>query len=104
MIYTHPQAANVLADVIAKGRKKIVEYIRTRQETGHFRNDIDPVLFVQMMAATFAMRAIARGFNDLLPLAHVSREEIINQLVSLLLYGIVQRDSAPRDEIVRASS
>src|SRR5947209_4337975 len=36
VIYTHPQAANVLADVTAKGRKKIVEYIRTRQEAGHF--------------------------------------------------------------------
>src|SRR2546421_5123738 len=104
VIYTHPQAACVLSDGIAKGRKKIVEYIRTRQETGHFRKDIDPVLFVQMMATTFAMRAIGRGLNDLLPLAQASREEIINQLVSLLLYGIVQRDSAPRDESIKAGS
>lgn len=98
LIYTHPQAAHVLTDKMVKGRKRITEYARRRQAEGHFRQDIDAGLFVQIMATTFVMRAIGRGLNELLPIAHFSREEIIDQLVSLLLYGMVQRDSSSKDE------
>ena len=98
LIYTHPQAAHVLADMVAKGRKRLTEYVRQRQEAGYFCKHIDPGLFVQVIAMIFAMRAIGRGLNDLLPFSHLSREEIIDQLVSLLLYGMVQRDQFPKDE------
>ncbi len=98
LIYTHPQAAHVLADMVAKGRKRLTEYVRQRQEAGYFRKHIDPGLFIQVIAMIFAMRAIGRGLNDLLPFSHLSREEIIDQLVSLLLYGMVQRDQFPKDE------
>ena len=98
LIYTHPQAAHVLADMVAKGRKRLTEYVGQRQEAGYFCKHIDPGLFVQVIAMIFAMRAIGRGLNDLLPFSHLSREEIIDQLVSLLLYGLVQRDQFPKDE------
>ena len=98
LIYTHPQAAHVLADMVAKGRKRLTEYVRQRQEAGYFCKHIDPGLFVQVIAMIFAMRAIGRGLNDLLPFSHLSREEIIDQLVSLLLYGMVQRDPLPEGE------
>src|SRR5712691_7190237 len=98
LIYTHPQAAHVLADMVAKGRKRLTEYVRQRQEAGYFRKHIDPGLFVQVIAMIFAMRAIGRGLNDLLPFSHLSREEIIDQLVSLLLYGMVHRDQFPKQE------
>jgi TetR/AcrR family transcriptional regulator len=97
-IYTHPQAAQVLANMIIKGRKRVTEYVQKRQEDGYFCKNIDPTLFVQVIAMVFAMRAIGRGLNDLLPFAHLSREEIIDQLVSLLLYGIVQREQSSKDE------
>ncbi len=95
VIYTHPQAARMLADTIGKGCKRMAEYIRKRQNEGYFRPDIDPGLLVQVIAMTFAMRAIGRGLDELLPFAHLSREEIIDQLVSLLLYGIVRREQLP---------
>jgi len=98
LIYTHPQAAHVLADMVAKGRKRLTEYVRQRQEAGYFCKHIDPGLFVQVIAMIFAMRAIGRGLNNLLPFSDLSREEIIEQLVSLLLYGMVQRDQFPTDE------
>src|SRR5205809_709892 len=98
LIYTHPQAAHVLADKIVRGRKRIIEYIQKRQEDGYFCKNIDANLFLQVIAMLFAMRAIGRGLNDLLPFANLSREETIDQLVSLLLYGMVQRDRSPRDE------
>lgn len=98
LIYTHPETAHLLADKIVKGRKSITEYVQRRQEEGCFCKDIDPSLFVQVIAATFAMRAIGRGLNDLLPLAYLSREEFIDQLVSLLLYGIVRRDTLQEDK------
>jgi TetR/AcrR family transcriptional regulator len=98
VIYTHPQAARMLADTIGKGRKRFAEYIKRRQDEGYFRNDIDPGLFAQSVTMIFAMRAISRGLDDLLPFAHLSREEIIDQLVSLLLYGIVRRDALPSGE------
>ncbi|MDQ6643721.1 MAG: TetR family transcriptional regulator [Chloroflexota bacterium] len=98
LIYTHPQAAHILADKIVKGRKRIAEYVQKRQEDGYFRKNIDANLFVQIIAMLFAMRAIGRGLEDLLPSAHLSREETIDQLVSLLLYGMVQRHQSPSDE------
>jgi len=98
VIYTHPQAARMLADTIGKGRKRFAEYIKRRQDEGYFRNDIDPGLFAQSVTMIFAMRAISRGLDDLLPFAHLSREEIIDQIVSLLLYGMVRRDALPSGE------
>lgn len=98
LIYTHPQAARILADRIVRGRKRITAYIQQRQEEGYFCKNIDANLFLQVIAMLFAMRAIGRGLNDLLPFANLSREEIIDQLVSLLMYGMVQRDRSPRDE------
>ena len=98
LIYTHPQAAHILADNIVKGRKRIIAYIQKRQQEGYFCQNIDANLFVQVIAMLFAMRAIGRGLNDLLPFANLSREEIIDQLVSLLLYGIARRDQSPIDE------
>ena len=98
LFYTHPQAAHVLADKIVRGRKRIIEYIQKRQEDGYFCKNIDANLFLQVIAMLFAMRAIGRGLNDLLPFANLSREETIDQLVTLLLYGMVQRDRSPRDE------
>jgi TetR/AcrR family acrAB operon transcriptional repressor len=98
LIYTHPEAAYVLADKVVKGRKRITEYVQRRQEEGYFRKDIEAGLFVQVIAVTFAMRSIGRGLNNLLPFAHLSREKTIDQLVSLLLYGMVQRDQSPKGE------
>ena len=51
------------------------------------------------MAMTFAMRAICPGPNELIPLGQLSRDEFVNQLVTLLLYGIVQRNQLPKDTI-----
>jgi TetR/AcrR family transcriptional regulator len=96
LVYTHPEAAQILVDKIVKGRKSITEYIQKRQAEGHFCKHIDPGLCVQVMAATFAMRVICQGLNDLLPLRHLSRDEVVDQLVSLLLYGIVRRDQPQR--------
>lgn len=93
VIYSHPEVATLLSSKITSGRKQIVEYIQQRQSEGHFREKIDANLFVQVIASTFAMRAIGCGLYDLLPFSHLSREEAIEQLVSLLLFGMVQRDN-----------
>ena len=93
LLYTHPEAAHILADKIVRGRKHITEYVQRRQAEGAFSKSIDAAFFVQVMAIAFFMRAAGRGLNDLLPFAHLSREQAIDQLVSLLLYGIVQRDT-----------
>jgi TetR/AcrR family transcriptional regulator len=92
LVYTHPEAAHLLVNKIVTGRKSITEYIQKRQVEGHFCKNIDPGLFVQVIAMTFAMRAICQGFNGLLSLGQLSREEIIDQLVSLLLYGMMLRN------------
>ena len=94
LLYTHPEVAHILADKIVHGRKYITEYVRKRQDVGAFNKGIDPAFFVQVIAMAFYMRAAGRGLNDLLPFAYLSREEAIHQLVSLLLYGIVQRNSS----------
>ncbi|HZU68612.1 MAG TPA: TetR/AcrR family transcriptional regulator [Ktedonobacteraceae bacterium] len=98
LVHTHPEAARLLAEKIVKGRKSIIEYVKKRQEDGSFCQDIDPAFFVQVISLTCAMRVVGQGLSDLLPLAHLSREEIIDQFVSLLLYGIVRRDQPPKDE------
>jgi TetR/AcrR family transcriptional regulator len=92
LIYTHPETSQILMNKIVTGRKFIIEYIKKRQVDGHFCKHIDPGLCVQVMATTFAMRVICQGLNELLPLRHLSRDEVVDQLVSLLLYGMVQRD------------
>ncbi len=93
LLHTHPEVAHFLADKIVGGRKPIIEYVRRRQEAGAFSTHIDAAFFVQIIAMSFHMRAVGRGLHDLLPFAHLSREETIEQLVSLLLYGIVPRDT-----------
>ena len=99
LIYTHPEAAHVLADKVVKGRKRMTEYIQRRQEAGYFRKDIQAGLFVQVIAVTFAMRSIGRGLDNLLPYAHLTREETIDQLVSLLLHGMMLRDESAKVEM-----
>ncbi len=98
LIYTHPDAAHNFAEMIIKGRQRITEYVKTRQEQGFFRKDIDPSLFIHVMAMTFLMRAIGRGLNDLLPFSHFSREEFIDQLISLLMYGMTCHTQHPENE------
>ncbi|HEV2581180.1 MAG TPA: TetR family transcriptional regulator [Ktedonobacteraceae bacterium] len=90
--HTHPETARLLAAKIVSGRKRIIEFIQKRQQEGYFCKKIDASLFVQLLAMAFAMRAISQGLNDFLPFGHFSREEFIDQLVSLLLYGIVERN------------
>jgi TetR/AcrR family transcriptional regulator len=92
LVHTHPEVAHILANRIVKGRKRITEYVKKRQEEGYFRKDIDASFFVHILATSFVMRAIGRGLNDFLPFAHLSGEEVIEHLVSLLLYGMVRRD------------
>ena len=102
LAHTHPEVAHLIAEKITRGRRGINDYIKKRQEEGSFRQDIDAALFIQVLAMTFVMRAIGReGIYDLLPFAHLSREETINQLVSLLLYGIKKSD-APMKKTVEA--
>lgn len=98
LIYTHPDAAHILAEMITKGRKRITEHVKKRQEEGHFRKDIDPSLFIHVMAMTFMMRAIGRGLNDLLPFSQFSKEEYIEQLVSLLMHGMVRSEPLAKHE------
>ena len=97
LVYTHPQVAHILVNKIVTGRKSITEYIQKRQAEGRFCKRIDPELFVQVMAMTFAMRVICQGFNELSTFEQLSRDEVVDQLVTLLLYGIVQRDQPQKD-------
>lgn len=92
LLYTHPEIAQLLAEKIVTGRKNITDYVRRRQEDGHFRQEINPAFLVQMMATTFAMRAVARGLYWQALEGDLPREVVIEQLVSLLLYGIVRRE------------
>ena len=97
LVYTHPEAADILVNKIAKGRKSVIKYIQKRQADGIFSKKIDPTLFLQVIAMTFAMRVICHGLNELLSFNHLSREEVIDQLVTLLLYGIVERKQLPEE-------
>jgi TetR/AcrR family acrAB operon transcriptional repressor len=100
LLYTHPEIAQTLTDKIIIGRKGITDYIQKRQAEGYFRREIDPAFLVQVMATTFAMRAVARGLyrqalsNESMP-GELPREAQVEQLVSLLLYGAVRRDASP---------
>lgn len=96
--HTHPEAARFLASKIVSGRKRIVEFIQKRQQEGYFCKNIDANLFVQVLSVTFAMRAIGQGLNEFLPIGHLSKEEMIDQLVSLLLYGMVERNPPEQQE------
>ena len=97
LVYTHPEVAHILVNKIAPARKRVTKYIQKRQEDGYFCKKIDPRLFMQVMAMTFAMRVICHGLNDVLNFEHLSRDEVVDQLVSLLMYGIVQREQMPKD-------
>jgi len=99
LVYTHPEVAHLLVNKIVKGRKSIIAYIQKRQAEGHFCKKIDPGIFVQVMAMTFAMRVICQEINELSTFKQFSRDEVIDQLVTLLLYGIVQRDQLPKDTV-----
>ncbi|HEY0754885.1 MAG TPA: TetR family transcriptional regulator [Ktedonobacteraceae bacterium] len=92
LIYTHPEVAELLTERIITGRKSINDYVSKRQEDGYFRSEIDPAFFVQFMAVTFAMRAVARGLYVRGLSGELPRDALIEQVVSLLLYGIVRRD------------
>lgn len=92
LLHSHPDAAHILANRIVRGRKGITEFVKSRQEAGVFCNNIDAAFFVQILATSFVMRSVGHGLNDLLPFGHLSREEVIDQLVALLLYGMVKRE------------
>ncbi len=92
LVYTHPEVSHILVNKIATGRKSVTRYIQKRQEDGYFCKKIDPGLFMQVMAMTFAMRVICQGLNELFNFEYLSRDEVVEQLVSLLLYGIVLRE------------
>jgi AcrR family transcriptional regulator len=91
LLYTHPEIAQLLTEKIVNGRKSIIDYVRKRQDDGAFRPDIEPGFFVQMMATIFCMRAIGRGLGRAMS-GELARETMIEQVVSLLLYGIVRRE------------
>lgn len=91
LLYTHPEIAQLLTEKIINGRKGIIDYVHRRQDDDFFRSEINPAFFVQMMATVFCMRAISRGLVGSLA-GELSREEMIEQVVSLLLYGIVRRE------------
>ena len=93
VLYTHPEGARLLAEKITRGRKPIVEYVKKRQREGAFVQSIDADFFVQVMGVAYIVYALGRGLNSLLPFAHFSREEMIDQLVSLLLHGIIRQDT-----------
>ena len=97
LVYTHPEAADILVNKIAKGRKSVTRYIQKRQADGVFSKKFDPTLFLQVIAMTFAMRVISHGLNELLSFNQLSRDEVVDQLVSLLLYGIVERKQLPEE-------
>ena len=91
LVHTHPEAAHLLVNKITSGRKTIIEYIRKRQQEGCLNGQIDAGLFVHMLAMTFAMRAIGQGLHELMSYGQLSREEMIDQVVSLLMFGIAPR-------------
>jgi len=93
LLYTHPEVAQMLTEKIVSGRKTISEYIRKRQAEGYFRAEIDPSFLIQMMATTFAMRAVARDLYRQTWSSDLSREEMVEQVASLLLYGVVREQS-----------
>ena len=93
LLYTHPDVARMLTEKIVTGRRSIMDYVCKRQVEGSFRQEIDPAFLVQVMATTFAMRAVARGLYGQTLASDLSREAAVEQLVSLLLYGVVCRQA-----------
>jgi TetR/AcrR family transcriptional regulator len=98
VLYTHPEGARLLAEKITRGRKPIVEYVKKRQREGAFVQSIDANFFVQVMGVAYIVYALGRDLNSLLPFAQFSREDMIDQLVSLLLHGIVRRDTNEKQD------
>jgi len=47
-----------------------------------------------MLGMVFAMRTICQGFNEFMSYGQLSREELIDQVVSLLMFGITPRAQA----------
>ncbi len=94
LAHTHPEAAHLLAEKITRGRKTIIEYIRKRQAEGWLNRQIDAGLLVHMLGMVFAMRTICQGFNEFMSYGQLSREEMIDQVVSLLMFGITPRAQA----------
>lgn len=92
LLYTHPEIAQMLTEKIVTGRKSIIEYVSKRQDEGLFRQEINPAFLVQMMATTFAMRAVARELYGQALAGDPPREVLVEQVVSVLLYGIVRRE------------
>lgn len=99
LLYSHPDAAHILASKVARGRKGIVEYVKRRQEDGIFCPNIDAAFFVHIMAISFVMKAVCQNLTDLLPFSHLTREEYIDQLVTLLLHGMLKTDRDENDTI-----
>ena len=95
LLYTHPEVAELLTEKMVTGRKSIIDYVSKRQADGYFRPEINPSFLVQAMATIFAMRAVARGLYARGLAGDLPREVLIEQVVSLLLYGIVRRDALP---------
>jgi len=93
LLYTHPEVAQLLTEKIINGRKGIIDYVRKRQDDDFFRSEINPAFFVQMMVTVFCMRAVSRGLGSNL-VGELPREAMIEQVVSLLLYGIVRREGS----------
>ncbi|HET8913039.1 MAG TPA: TetR/AcrR family transcriptional regulator [Ktedonobacteraceae bacterium] len=89
LIHTHPNDANILSEMIVKGRKSANAYITRRQDEGYFCKNISPHLFMQTIVSFFALRAISRGLSDQIMQVSYTKEELIDQLVHLLMYGIV---------------
>jgi TetR/AcrR family transcriptional regulator len=92
VIYTHPQASRIISEIIGKGRMRVVAYVQKKQDEGHFRKDINPSFFVHIVASTIAMKAIGRELSEIVPPGHLTKEEFVDQMVTLLLYGMVERD------------
>ena len=93
VLYTHPEGARLLAEKIARGRKPIVEFVEKRQREGAFTTSIDASFFVQVMGTAYIVYALGSDLSNFLPFTRFSREEMIDQLVTLLLHGIVRRDT-----------
>ena len=98
VLYTHPEGAHLLAEKIARGRKPIVEFVEKRQREGAFVTSIDASFFVQVMGTAYIVYALGHNLNQSLPFARFSRDEMIDQLVALLLHGIVRRGTHEHKE------
>jgi TetR/AcrR family transcriptional regulator len=96
VIYTHPDAAQILAAMISEDRKCLVSYVRKRQKEGYFRTTFAPELVVQIIASIVIMRAVARDLIGHIPFTQLSREELVDQLVTLLFYGMTHCDHPER--------